>query len=138
MPAKKATTQKISLKDFESSRVLSRHSARSREVARALDAGAKVLPHAQVFTSFEFEEFITQLTPKRFQLLRLAAKGGRSIADLAESSKRDRAAVSKDVAKLQKLGLVKVDSVANVGHGMKKIVSPVANTISINAAIADA
>jgi len=138
MPARKAEAQKISLADFESNRVLSRHSAKSREVARALDATAKVLPYSQVFTSFEFEEFITQLTPKRFQLLRLAAKGGRSIADLAESSKRDRAAVSKDVAKLKKLGLVKVDSVTNVGHGTKKVVTPVAETISINAAIADA
>lgn len=137
MPAKKAP-QKISMQDFERSRVLSAHSARSRKVARALDADAKVLPHAQVFTSFEFEEFISQLTPKRFQILRLTAKGGRSIAELAESSHRDRAAVSKDVAQLQKMGLVKVDSVINVGHGTKKIVTPVADTISINAAIVDA
>jgi hypothetical protein len=37
---------------------------------------------------------------------------------------------------LSKLGLVKVVMVQNDGHGQKKIVSPVATTISINASIA--
>jgi RNA-binding protein YhbY len=43
--------------------------------------------------------------------------------------------VSKDVSRLTKLGLVKVELVQNDGHGQKKIVSPVATTISINASI---
>ena len=80
--------------------------------------------------------FLSQLTPKRFELLRLASKGGRSIADLAAASQRDPSAVSKDVSRLSKLGLVKVDVVQNAGHGQKKIVTPLATTISINASIA--
>jgi len=124
---------KISGADFAKSKVLREHSQRSREVARALDAKADVLPHARVFTSVQFEEFVTQLTPKRFELLRLAIKRRRSINELASASHREPSAVSRDVAKLQKLGLVKVEVVANPGHGQRKIVTPVATRIAIDA-----
>jgi predicted transcriptional regulator len=129
-------TKKISLEDFKHDETLSRHSRRSMEVARALDTKADELPYAKVFTSLEFEDFLSQLTPKRFELLRLASKGARSITDLAVAAHRDPSAVSKDVAKLTKLGLVRVETVQNDGHGKKKIVSPAATTISINASIA--
>lgn len=124
---------KISKADFATSKVLREHSQRSREVARALDEKADALPHARVFTSVEFEEFVTQLTPKRFELLRLAIKRRRSINELASASHRDTSAVSRDVATLQKLGLVKVELIANPGHGQMKIVTPVATRIAIDA-----
>lgn len=128
--------QKINLADFSRSRALKAHSEKSKGVARALDAQAAFLPHAKVFTSLEFEEFLTKLTPKRFELLRIASKGCHSIADLAIASHRDPSAVSRDVSMLSELGLVKVESVSNEGHGRKKVVMPVASTISINASIA--
>jgi predicted transcriptional regulator len=124
---------KINRADFARSKVLREHSQRSKEVARALDANAAVLPHARVFTSVQFEEFVTQLTPKRFELLRLAIKRSRSINELASASHREPSAVSRDVAKLQALGLVKVELVANPGHGHMKIVTPVATRIAIDA-----
>ena len=129
------TKPKITLADFAKSPVLQEHARKSRAVARALDEKADVLPYAKTFTSYEFEDFLSQLTPKRFELLRLASKGRRSIADLATASHRDQSAVSRDIAKLSKLGLVKVEVVPNEGHGRKKIVIPVATTISINASI---
>ena len=129
------TKAKITLADFASSTELQEHSRKSRAVARALDEKADVLPYAKTFTSYEFEDFLSQLTPKRFELLRLASKGRRSIADLAIAAHRDQSAVSRDVAKLSQLGLVKVEVVTNEGHGRKKIVMPVATTISINASI---
>jgi len=127
--------QKMTVDDFKRDAVLSEHSRKSKELARALDAKVDSLPYSRVLTSFEFEDFLSQLTPKRFELLRLASKGGRSIADLAAAAHRDPSAVSKDVSRLTKLGLVKVELVQNDGHGKKKIVSPVATTISINASI---
>jgi predicted transcriptional regulator len=127
--------QKMTVDDFKRDAVLSEHSRKSKELARALDAKVDSLPYSRVLTSFEFEDFLSQLTPKRFELLRLASKGGRSIADLAAAAHRDPSAVSKDVSRLTKLGLVKVELVQNDGHGQKKIVSPVATTISINASI---
>lgn len=60
------TKKKISVKDFQADKSLSLHSQKSRAVARALDQRADQLPHAMVFTSFQFEEFLSQLTPKRF------------------------------------------------------------------------
>ncbi len=127
--------QKITVEDFAKSSALKAHVSKSREVARALDAKADALPYSKVFTSFEFEDFLSRLTPKRFELLRLASKGRHSIADLAIASDRNPSAVSRDVSKLSELGLVKVESVSNEGHGRKKIVMPVATTISINASI---
>lgn len=127
--------QKITVDDFKRDAVLSEHSRKSKELARALDAKVDSLPYTRVLTSYEFEDFLSQLTPKRFELLRLASKGRRSIADLAAAAHRDPSAVSKDVSRLTKLGLVKVELVQNDGHGQKKIVSPVATTISINASI---
>lgn len=127
---------KISPADFNAEPALREHSRRSRAVARALDARATSLPYAQVFTSMQFGKFLTQLTPKRFEILRLASKGGLSISDLALASHRDPSAVSRDVASLSKLGLVRVESIRNEGHGQKKIVTPVATTISIQASIA--
>lgn len=124
---------KITKEDFAKSKVLREHSQRSKEVARALDAKVATLPHARVFTSVQFEKFVTELTPKRFELLRLAIKRRRSINDLATASHREPSAVSRDVAKLQKLGLVRVDLVPNPGHGQMKMVTPVATRISIDA-----
>jgi predicted transcriptional regulator len=128
--------RKISTNDFATNPVLKERSGKSKAVARALDKKAHALPFARVFNSFEFEDFLTQLTPKRFELLRIASKGRHSIADLASASQRNPSAVSRDIAKLSALGLVKVESVSNQGHGQKKVVLPVANTISINASIA--
>ena len=132
------TTPKITMADFARSPGLKAHASKSKQVARALDAQADSLPYSKVFTSFEFEDFLTQLTPKRFELLRIASKGRHSIADLAIASNRNPSAVSRDVSKLSQLGLVKVESVSNEGHGRKKLVMPAASTISINATIAAA
>ena len=129
------TKQKLTLADFAKSPALKAHAIKSKAVARALDGQADLLPYSKIFTSLEFEDFLTQLTPKRFELLRIASKGRHSIADLAMASRRNPSAVSRDVSKLSELGLVLVESVSNEGHGRKKVVMPVASTISINASI---
>ena len=64
------TKPKIALADFSRSTALKANSIKSKEVARALDEQSDSLPCSKVFTSFEFEDFLTQLTPKRFELLR--------------------------------------------------------------------
>jgi len=131
-------TKKISIEDFRNDPELREHVSRGREVARALDGRAPKLPYAVTFTSVEFVEFMAELTPKRVELLRAAIKKARSISELADAVHREQSAVSKDVARLAKLGLVRVDEVSNAGHGRKKIVVPVAESISINANFARA
>ena len=61
--------RKISTTDFVTNPVLKERSGKSKAVARALDKKAHALPFARVFNSFEFEDFLTQLTPKRFELI---------------------------------------------------------------------
>lgn len=61
------TKQKITLADFGKSPALKSHSRRSKAVARALDDQADALPYSKTFNSFEFEDFLSQLTPKRFE-----------------------------------------------------------------------
>lgn len=129
-------SHKITLADFAADPELAARAGKGREVAKALDAGAPRLPHAVTFTSVEFAAFITELTPKRFELLRLAIKKTRSISELAMAVSREQSAVSKDVARLKKLGLVRVEEVSNAGHGRKKMVIPVADSISISASLA--
>lgn len=129
-----AATKKISLEDFDQDPVLSERASRGIEVARALDAKAPRLPYSRVLTSYEFEDFISELTPKRLELLRLASRHLQSsISELAEACKRNQSSVSKDIARLQELGLVQIEIVSNSGHGRKKVVSRVADQISIDA-----
>lgn len=106
-----------------------------KKVARALDAKAASLPYAMTFKEIEFAKFITELTPMRFALLRLSKRGSRSIAELAAAAGRDASAVSKDIAKLKNLGLVTVIDTPNSGHGIKRMVTPIAQNILIQARI---
>lgn len=129
-------SKKVSVNDFLTDPELKVRASRGREVARALDERAPKLPYAVTLTSVEFGSFISELTPKRFELLRLTIKKTRSISELAVAVSREQSAVSKDVARLKKLGLVRVEEVSNAGHGRKKMVIPVADSIAITASLA--
>ena len=130
-----STKTKITVDDIKNDPALTERFSKSLEVARAIDAKAPRLPYSRVLTSYEFEDFIAELTPKRLQLLRLAARGTQSISQLAEVCHRDPSAVSKDISRLQELGLLRVELVANAGHGKKKVVTSIAETILINASL---
>jgi len=132
------TARNITLEDFATDKVLRERSRRARAVARALDAKADALPYAHTFTAIDFEDFLTDLTPARLELLRLAIKGGPSIGDLATATHRNHSAVSRDVVRLQELGLVRIEPVARPGHRQMKIVTVVATRIEIEANLAGA
>jgi predicted transcriptional regulator len=129
MPSKKK--DKVSLDDFAA---FNARAAQGLAVARAID-NATPIPHAITIRAHRFETFLNILTPKRFELLRLSKSGKRSIAELAAAAHRDPSAVSKDIAKLADLGLVHVVVENNSGHGIKKIVRPVAENIEISASV---
>jgi predicted transcriptional regulator len=105
-----------------------------RAVAHALDNEAPI-PYSVTVKVHRFDDFLEVLTPKRFELLRLSRTGNRSIAELAAAADRDPSSVSKDIAKLVDLGLVTVVPESNAGHGVKKIVRPVAQNIEITATV---
>lgn len=129
--------QKISFDDFKNDRTLSEHSARSRAVAKALDKKSDTMPYSQVMNGYEFAYFLETLTPKRLQLLKIASKGEKSITELAQAANRNHSAVSKDVAKLEGLGLLNTEMVSNMGHGIKKVVRLVSSRILLSASLAD-
>jgi len=105
-----------------------------RANAAKLDSGEGVAPG----TTIMFEdplEMLNVLTYERIRLLRMAKKGALPIATLATELDRDLRAVSRDVVKLEKAGLLRTRYRANPGHGRSKIVEPVAKEYLLSAII---
>lgn len=125
---------KVTLEHYQT---LDARAARGRPVARAVDERLPI-PYSVTIRAHKFGDFLDALTPKRFELLRLARAGKLSIGELAVAARRDPSTVSKDVAKLVDLGLVNVVIETNAGHGVKKIVRPVAENIEIHAVVLSA
>lgn len=125
---------RITLKDFNTPELNVRFE-RSRAVARALDERAAQLPHAVRYEATEFEIFLKAMSPKRLMLLKALTPDGISVTELAQKVDRDPSAIRKDLNALDALGLISSVTVLNPGHGLKKIVRPVAAHIEINGAI---
>ncbi|QNB06262.1 ArsR family transcriptional regulator [Herbaspirillum frisingense] len=128
---KKPKEKKIKLSDFD---IFNERAAQGHEVARAIDEETAI-PFSTTITAHSFEEFLSVLSPKRYELLKLSRSGKKSISELAKDANRDPSAVSKDIAKLMASGFVTVVEQSNAGHGIKKIVRPVAENIEIRAAL---
>lgn len=128
----KAKKQRITRADFQE---MDETFQKALDVARALDE-RRPIPHSVTIRAITLEALLTTLTPQRRALLKIARKyKERSIAELADAARRDRSAVSKDIAKLAELGLVTVELESNAGHGLKKVVRPVAKNIELQFAI---
>ena len=101
---------------------------RSLDRARKLDSGELLEPE-KILT---FEEAFKTLTRARIGVYRtVKEKESITITALAGSLKRPREAVSRDVTALHSVGLVKLRSVANPGHGRVVMVSPAAKKILV-------
>jgi predicted transcriptional regulator len=102
-----------------------------RNAAR-LDRGETIAPGITI--SFEDPlEMLEVLTSERVRLLRKAKAGAAPVADLASSLKRDVRAVSRDVDRLEKAGLLRTSFQTNPGHGRRKVVEPVAREFRLTA-----
>jgi len=102
-----------------------------RNAAR-LDRGEAIAPGITI--SFEDPlEMLEVLTSERVRLLRKAKSGAAPVADLASSLKRDVRAVSRDVDRLEKAGLLRTSFQTNPGHGRRKVVEPVAREFRLTA-----
>ncbi len=102
--------------------------------AEFLDGG-KALP-AEINITFEDPaELLNVLTTERVRLLRKAKAGALPISALASGLDRDVRAVSRDVALLEKAGLLRTGYRTNPGHGKCRIVEPVAQQYLLTASI---
>jgi predicted transcriptional regulator len=108
--------------------------SRVRSHAAKLDRG-ETIP-AEITITFEDPlELLNVLTAERVRLLRWAKTGSLPIADLALGLKRDVRAVSRDVVRLEKAGLLRTSYRVNPGHGRCKVVEPVAREYNLTASL---
>jgi predicted transcriptional regulator len=105
---------------------------RVRAHAAKLDRGQSISPGITI--TFEDPlEMLEVLTSERVRLLRKAKAGAAPVADLASALRRDVRAVSRDVDRLEKAGLLRTRLEANPGHGRRKVVEPVARKFCLTA-----
>jgi predicted transcriptional regulator len=108
------------------------HRVRSR--AAKVDRGETI--HPGITITFEDPlELLQVLTAERVRLLRRAKAGSQPIAALASGLKRDVRAVSRDVVRLEKAGLLRTSYRTNPGHGRFKVVEPVAREYNLSASL---
>ena len=107
---------------------------RVRKNAAKLDRGERIRPGITI--TFEDPlEMLNVLTSERVRLLGKAKAGAVPISDLASRLKRDVRAVSRDVVRLEKAGLLRTSYRVNPGHGRYKVVEPVAKEYNLVASI---
>jgi predicted transcriptional regulator len=104
---------------------------RARSRAKAMTHGRRI-PASKGITFESAAEMVRLLTPARLNLFQAVKKQTVSIKDLAASLGRDASAVRRDVAELERYGIVYSQQVVNPGHGRVRMVSGAAS-ISISA-----
>lgn len=110
------------------------HVRRSLDRARRRELGERLEPE-KIITFADPVMMVECLTAQRMRLVETARKKRLSISALAEELGRNRGAVTRDVNKLKKLGLIRLREQVNPGHGIVQIVEPVAEKIEMRAAL---
>ena len=110
---------------------------RAHEDAKKMDRG-KRLP-TEVRVTFEDPvEMLRALSVERMRVIRTVQKhhaAKPTVSKLAVMLKRDRKAVSRDVKVLESFGLLKTREQLNPGHGIMKVVEPLAEKYYLMATI---
>ena len=94
------------------------------------------LPALRLITFEDPVDMMRVLSPAKLRLLRAVKAHPGSIGSLASRLGRNRSAVTRDVAQLQRFGLVLVAEEVHPGHGRMKKVSLIAKEIRLEAVIA--
>jgi predicted transcriptional regulator len=102
------------------------HFKRSITRAKKLDRGEKV-PAEWRITFEDPAEFLRAITAERIRIIQAVRTTPVDVTTLAAKLKRDRAAVNRDVKILTSLGLLTTDEESNPGHGLRKIIRPLAS-----------
>jgi predicted transcriptional regulator len=105
---------------------------RSLERAKKLDGGERI--KATRGLTFESPlQMLEVLTAQRMRMVEVARTKPYSVTALAKKLRRDPKSVRRDVAKLEKYGVVRTRYEVNPGHGRVKIVEPVAQRFEMRA-----
>ncbi len=107
---------------------------RARTAARKADRGESFTD--TVTLSFDDpQRMFTVMSEARRRLMLEIMGEPRTISELSDRLHRDRAAVTKDISLLERLGLVVSQRQSNPGHGIQKIVRAVAARIEMVATL---
>jgi|ERR1051326_4914065 predicted transcriptional regulator len=110
---------------------------RAHADAKKMDRGELLPPEVRV--TFEDPiEMLHALSVERMKVIKTVQKhhGAKpTVSKLAVMLKRDRKAVSRDVKVLESFGLLKTREEANPGHGIMKVVEPLADKYHFTAII---
>ena len=89
-----------------------------------------------VTLSFEDpQKMFTVLSQSRRRLMQEIMLEPKTINELAGRLHRDRSAITKDVGLLERMGLIISQRQSNPGHGIQKLVKPVATKIEMVATL---
>lgn len=108
---------------------------RGRHLATTADQG-KALPDERIISFEDPADVMKLMTTARLALFRAVKDAPGSITDIAERLHRDRSAVKRDIAEMERAGLVTVTEKSLLGHGRMKEVRATANRFSLQAEIA--
>ena len=107
---------------------------RKRTQARAhkLERGEPIEPEFRI-TFERTEDMIKCLTPARVLLLAATKKKELSITELAQSLKRARTAVQRDLKVLHRYGFIQMRKETNPGHGQVQMIRAAADRFAVEA-----
>lgn len=88
-----------------------------------------------VITFADAADLTDCLSPERIRLFQAVKAQRFSVSELARELGRNRSAVTRDVNKLRKFGLVEVYETINPGHGRIKVVHAVAQHVRMQIAL---
>ncbi len=89
----------------------------------------------RIITFADAADLMECLSPARVRLFQAAKERSLSVSDLARELGRNRSAVTRDVNKLRKYGLIELRECVNPGHGRVKIVHPIAARVNMHVAL---
>jgi predicted transcriptional regulator len=108
---------------------------RSHERAVKLDRKER-LPTDVRITFEDPADLMRALSAERVKVLQIVKRNPKpTVTKLAHMLKRDRKSVTRDVVVLEKLGLVRTKIEANPGHGVVKVVEPLAKNYHLTATL---
>jgi predicted transcriptional regulator len=98
---------------------------RGREIAKLADQG-KPIPCERIISFEDPDDMAKLITTAKLSLFREIKLHPGSIQEISDRLKRDRSAVKRDIADLEKAGLLEIEDVPFPGHGRKKEVRVIA------------
>ena len=106
------------------------HRKRSKVVVEKLMRSEKIEAETTI-TFADPLDLVGFLTVERIRLCEVARKKNLSVTELARELRRDRKAVTRDIAKLEQAGFLRTRLESNPGHGNVRIVEPVAQKFEL-------